>query len=1001
MTVNHADRRDQTGKAADADGDSRDGMPALSALIHWAKEQTRFDGRYGLSLRSDRAGSLFAPLVAHRETFFRDGQGVATVSVEDNPHLPDFLERRNTLPVSYGYPVHVDPAGLVTPLLFVEVSVQLTLESVRLSKTSNQRPRLSRRVLVEAGHDPVMADAACRAIEHGAFPSFEVCLTALAGHLDLPPGTLADMDLEGLPEGAAAPGWFRTPILFRSPVSPLQKAHLGELELLPQAYTAATHTTALHSLVARREPQANGSGGRKTERPPVAEIEPLSAGTPEDLETCLAAALSVVEAPPGGEKEGFIANAIANLVISGQSVLYVHPAAEMTDEVVERFQGLLARRQCWIPRLGGEQMLERLSRSADDLEAQRPTGIAPPSKQARQRALAEPKGELATARGRIDSARSAVRALAAGRAERRRLRMAVAPAWQAVLDHADRLEIGAETAAASAEELESMAEDRPGLFGRLFGRKDMPARVQAMAGAAADAVAKLPDAIWAGLPLPDRSTAVDPASAAVVADAFRQLERIVRWRELAGDDKGRLADVLKLPPAHRIAEQLAQAESRLARESQGLLRDVWRAAVAKGAAKSAEKLAAVFQAITDRQFSGDAEDGGPEPAGDQQLARFMRLLVRNYPLWAIPADLVPSQLPLTDGLFDMAIVDDAGSLTAGAMLPLLLRVRHAMVLAPVDRDSQPVNSGFALAAASQAARAAVLPARMRQHPEIVRYLSAAFHDGGLSLAAAGPSRFGKEPGLAGLQWHQSRRADVEEEAGVILALLEDWHARGLFGGEAALTVGIAVPTADRLRALEQAVLAVVPGEVGDEALLFGPPAQFKDLVLDVMLLVPGLSAGMAEPAAEALAWNRELFHDAAAAGECGLHIVGDAATCTAAGGFAASLVRHCRSPAAAPGHEGRRDSEARHAPEDEGDVSGLARLCEQAELPWRPVPGGVEVVGRFGSLTQFLRDTSEASETAASEADSGLNAETFIFYLKSGEFSQPSQWVGQLLERLC
>ncbi|NBC31369.1 MAG: hypothetical protein GVY13_01710 [Alphaproteobacteria bacterium] len=960
-------------------------MPTLESLVAWARNQVRFDGRFGLSLRAERRGTLFVPLVTERETFFRDGQGIAGFRIADNPDLPDFLDGRSMQTLSYGYPVHVDAGGLVTPLFFVEVTVSLSLDTAQLRKTANRRPRLSRRALVESGHDPAMADAACRTIEHGSFPSLEACLAALAGHLNLTEAALAEVQTEAFPESQAGPGWYRTPILFVSPSSPLQRAQLGELERLPHAYASATHMTALHALVARRSDRPeDGAGRRKADQLPLLEIDPLSEAASQQLEHCLSAGLSVVEASPGGEREAFIADAIANLVVSGQSVLYIHPVAEMTDEVVERFQGLLARRQTWIPRLGGEEILARLSRTADELEAERPTGIAPPSKQARQRALAEPKGELATARGRIESSRSAIRALAECRAERQRLRAGVEAAWQPVFAHADKLAIGGETAAAAESELRALTGERPGLFGRLFGRKETEARVRAMAGTATDAVAGLPDTVWAGLPLPDRNALGDPATAEALADAFAQLRTIARWRELGTRETELLAEVRRLPPAARIAEQLAQAESRLARDSQGLLRDVWRAAIAKGAAKSGEKLAAVFQAISDRRFVDDSGEDGPDPAGDQQLAKFLRLLVRNYPLWAAPADLVPSHLPLTDGLFDMAIVDDAGTVTAGALLPLLLRVRHAMVLAPVDRDRQPVNSGFSLAAASETAKTASLAARMRQHPAIVRYLSAVFHGGGLSLQGTESTGIpAADPGISGLHWHPIDAPGLEAEVQAILALLQGWTAGGLFDGEAPVTVGVAVPVAGRLAALEDGVLAALPEGLSEESLLFGPPGQFQDLELAIMILVPGLERGMPAGAAEALAWNRELFHDAAAAAERGLHAVGDADSCSGAGGFAAALVEHCGQMTATD------------------EANGLARLCTQAGLSWRPVPAGLEVVGRFGGLYRFVKDAPQPAEIAAEEAEIGLKAETFTFLLSGTEFSEPPQWLTQLLERLC
>lgn len=987
----NVDRNSEVHSRTPAQG--ADALTTLRSFVRWAQDQTLFDGRHGISFRDDRRGKLFAPIFERHESFLRDGHGVTTLDKSASPDLPGFLESCRKEPLAYGYPVHVDATGLVTPVFFVEVTASSTADAVTVRKMPGRRPRLSHRVLIEAGYDPKRVEVAREALEHGSYASFDACLTDLAGYLGIDPLAITGADLMDLPPPPIAPGWYRTPVLFQCLASEAQTALLTELDRLPRAFGQATYLTALHALVQRRDGPVDRGPAVLPDRPPTVEVEPLSEDAARALELCLTSPLSVITAPPGGEKEAFVAAVIANLVTAGQSVLYVHPNREMTDEVVDRFQAILTRRQCWIPRLGGADMLERLSRSADELEAQRPTGIAPPAKQARQRGLADPKGDLAMARGRIAACRGAIRAFVEHREQRANRVGEIAQSWEPAIAHADLLAIEADQAAEAAMELRSLTGDRPGFLGRLFGRKEGHARLTALATQLSHAVAPLPQDARERLPLPsDVSALAEPADAVPTIDAFVQLERIARWRDDIRREARLLEDVLRLTPAPRVAEQIMQAELRLARDSQGLLRDVWRAAIAKGAGKSAEKLAAVFQAITDRQYGAEATD----PAVDQQLAKFLRLLVRNYPMWAVAADLVPSHLPLTDGLFDMAILDDADTLTAAALLPLLLRVRQAVVLGPAEQQGALRNTGFSVAALAERASVVTLGAQLRQHPDIVRYLSAVFHGGSLTLQGrvVQPSD-APGLGLTGLHWHDADGGGPMVESATILALLRDWHDAGLFAGPAPLTIGVAVPVAGRLMALEQFVMTKLPDPGIGETLVFGPPEQFKDLELDVMVLVPGLDSGMAAPAAAALASNGDLFHDAAAAAERGIHIIGDAATCRLAGGFAVALLERCHrhQTGPAPTTQPDADSGARY--------QALARLCDQAGLTWRPAGDSLHIFGRMGGLYRIAWGPRGRGDDRPVQKSPDLHQEVFTVHLNDDEMATPPHWLGAFLERLC
>ena len=916
--------------AADAGGD----VAQLNDLMTPLRTGVAEGGRFGISFRSDARGRLFVAPWTGPEPFFRDGQGAADLpggadnadpDADDNAELREFFAEAGAVSLAYGYPLFADENGLLTPLLYCDVVLREDGGHRRIVKKSGAVPRLHQAPLLAAGFDRSVAEAAADAVEHGNYRSLADCLGqvfALIGWSDPP---FDDTAVTELPASPSA-GWHNAAAVFLRPAGPaLRKLH-EELARLPDLYGEAINPTALHALAA---PQTAATTPGTAA---MAEIAPMAADVLPILQRCLSAPLAAIQAPPGTTKPSLILNLIASLVIDGQSVLLVAPSESTIEHLAGRLQALLAPEQHWVPRPDAADMLDLLLQSIERLR-DHPTGSDEPAGGPEGlRVLVEQRQGIAALHRQVDAIRKAHRHLATRQRWRRGYGAEISENWSAVYEQKTRLEIDADEARGWRDEAR-MPSEKP-----TRGRRGSDNSRDTLTTALEGLLAPLPTLLRDELLRPIHQAPDEETGLALLADAFDSLARFAEWRRAAIHEAQAIDTLQGAPTGERLLQQFTVSRTDVSRISRDLLRRSWRSALTTSPGKAAERLATAFDAMDRRALAA----GSQHAVGERQLGKVIGALSRQYPVWMVTADQAAMRMPLVDGLFDVLIVDDADRLPSPALLPLLARARRGVVFgaAPPSSAARPADA-MSLCWTRPGVERHRLETQARSHPQIVDYLAATFNGGRLTpvvdYAAMGETI---PAALQGLHW-----VDAATGRGTPAALAADlvaaWLKAPLPDRDRPFTVGIAAADPPDLAAVDAAIAERGLSAILGERLLAGAPERFVGAVVDVLVLLPGIDAATTAPRAARLSANLALFHDTVSTARGGLHAVGDAAACLAAGGYAAALAEACHVLAAARQRVGDPD-------DGKSPRSRLAALLNRSGLAHWPVPGGFRAVGTLG-----------------------------------------------------
>ncbi len=842
-----------------------------------ARDDMVHGGRFGLSFRRDRHGQIFVAPWLDRERFLAEGIGIAPIEAAD-PVVEAFLLRNARSPLSYGYPLCVDPSGMVAPLLFSEVTLRCRPEGpLQVIKAPHRRPRLHHHLLLEAGLDSSSIAALVERIERGRFASFDDCLAELAACLGIDPARFRPGALGRWPGDAAAPGWYNVPVLYLSPPDATQALMLEELDRLDAAFAAADAPTALHAMVT---PPAEPA---RIAAVPAIEAFAVTEGVATVLDRCLASGTAVIEAPPGSGRLSLIANLVASMIVDGQSVLYVASNAAAADRLAMRFQSLVNWDQDWIVRLGADNLRQRLVDTIARLALGVDEPPRPPAEGVTLRQIAELRKAVTAARRQIEPIRKAHRHLFSRQRWRRSQAAGLPHDPASLFDPAHRLDseldrIEVWHAQARALGRGSGADPTRWIKRRIKGAAVYDTLINALTGA----IRPLPAAPRQALLDMVRNRITDADGFDRLAEAFDQLARFSLWQKALAGEQQAFDMVVQSPAADAVDQQINEAQAAAIRASRLLLRESWRAAITADLGRLAERLNALFGLIEQRRQHPESRCN---PKAERTLASAVSGLTRPLPLWTAPADLVPAVLPLTDSLFDLVIVDEADRLSAAAIMPLLVRGRRAMVFGSLIEPGSARSDGFALMLAGAGAIPFRLDEHLRSHAAIGDYLSHAFHGGALRIHS---DHLALRPGFSsaqlGLHWHHVETADPAEtddastgdpEIDGALKLVAGWCEAGVLGGTERVTVGIVTPVMDALPALAQGIAEILPAKPAQERIVLGPPERFETQPVDLLVVLPRIAAGMPARHARYLAANRTLYHEAVGAARIGVHIVGD------------------------------------------------------------------------------------------------------------------------------
>lgn len=311
---------------------------------------------------------------------------------------------------------------------------------------------------------------------------------------------------------------------------------------------------------------------------------------------------------------------------------------------------------------------------------------------------------------------------------------------------------------------------------------------------------------------------------------------------------------------------------------------------------------------TDRRRLGEelanlklAQSAGPLPS---TLAADV---VGHRPLWLVSVLGAARRVPLSEGLFDLAIFDEASQCDIASALPIFARAKRAVVVGdnrqlsfisqlgiahdrnlmqaqnlPVSkmgRFAQSRQSLFDLADLTTGAAKVMLRDQYRSAADIVGYINEHFYGGQLRVAGD-QDRLKVPKGLKpGLDWDDVPapsspmigNVNLAEVAAItkhVRMLLEEQSYRG--------TVGVIAPFRPQVYALEQAIYAAIPERLRVNAeLRVGTVDSFQGQERDVILFSPTLGASSATSAVTFVQKDWRRLNVAISRARAVAHVFGD------------------------------------------------------------------------------------------------------------------------------
>lgn len=299
-----------------------------------------------------------------------------------------------------------------------------------------------------------------------------------------------------------------------------------------------------------------------------------------------------------------------------------------------------------------------------------------------------------------------------------------------------------------------------------------------------------------------------------------------------------------------------------------------------------------------------------ELEGGRRLAREIADLVLHHrPLWLTSVLGTPNRVPLHDGLFDLAIFDEASQCDIASALPILARARRGVIVGDdrqlsfipqlgiaqdrnlmaaqrlpkkgMGRFAQGRRSLFDLALSTPDVPAGMLRDQYRSAADIVGYINREFYGGKLRVAADQAALRVPAAGRPGIAWtdvpargvdgggrDNINRAEVEAIVAHIAELLLE---RGYDG-----SVGVISPFRPQVHALGEQIASRIPESHRSAAdLRVGTVDSFQGQERDLILFSPVLHARAAPSAVAFLQKDWRRLNVAVSRARAVAHVFGD------------------------------------------------------------------------------------------------------------------------------
>jgi len=654
----------------------------------------------------------------------------------------------------------------------------------------------------------------------------------------------------------------------------------------------------------------------------IVAVTPLSEAQREAVASSFVRRFTVVTGPPGTGKSQLVLNVIANALVRGETLLFASRNNKAVDVVCDRFAGLT-----------DEAALLRTGRSsyrdtAIALIRRVVAGVRGPSPAELDRSQAE----LNTVRSR----RKELERLAGARLQAEAQLEATAASYEAAVEAAGP--VGGDLAAAvwdkgTTDLPDSWMGQLDERLQQLVGHQDghLPLRE------------RLISIVRRGYPLANQREHL-----LRVAEQFRDLfptgiGSAASWAELIGPTiearhasvaiqaRARLrasqAALANIPCGHELASQLAEVEIEEAHAGSRYVRLARQAALSNMPDADRQKLEQYLRVVE--------QLAGPELIGAQMFARLKDLeqslfgnIQAAFPVWAITSLTARRNLPLSPGLFDLVVIDEASQCDLPSALALLVRGKRALIIGddkqlvhitPLDKETEHALANEAELSAEElvdfsykkvslfirarqvamgASGLLLLDEHYRSDPDIITFSNDRFYGGRLRIYTEPERLLPKAQGEKAIQWIDARGETVrpvtgsaknEAEAQEVVRQVKELVANA----DRKVTIGVVTP----FRLQKELIVSLLSqsltaDQIEAHSLVVDTAHGFQGDERDVMFFSPVISHGASHHSVDFVNSNENLFNVAITRARSRLVVCGDRATCEALGGLLADLAEY-------------------------------------------------------------------------------------------------------------